>query len=359
MTPRAGRALCVSTSLETRGGISSYVRMLRGTELWARWEIEHVSTHRDGGAVSKAGAFAAGMRHYVVALLLRRPDVVHLHMSSYGSFVRKALLFWTAWVLRVPAIVHVHGSEFDVFHDRLPAPLRAVVRSTLGHASAVVALGDCWGARLSAIAPAARVVIVPNGVRIPPARTGGIGDPPQVVFLGEIGERKGAFTLLEAWAKLAAEPETLGDAHLTLAGDREVKRARRLAEEDGVRGSVTVRSWLQPAEVADLLGRADVLVLPSRSEGQPMALLEAMAHGMCVVASDVGGIPEMLAHGRAGMLVPPDDVEALGSALRRVLTDTGLRQELGAAARDRVLAEYDIDVVWRRFDTLYREAARR
>jgi glycosyltransferase involved in cell wall biosynthesis len=149
------------------------------------------------------------------------------------------------------------------------------------------------------------------------------------------------------------------DARLTLAGDGAVDRARRVIAEHGLEGSVQVRSWLQPAQVSELLTEADLLVLPSRNEGQPMAVLEAMAHGLCVVASDVGGIPELVEDGRSGFLVPPDDVEALVAALRKVLTDDGLRGALGASARQRALEEFDVDVVWRRIDAIYSEVAAR
>ena len=353
------RVLYVSTSLQTRGGIASYVRMLRGTELWARWSVRHVATHRDGSAVLKIAAFTAALPRYLAELLLRRPDLVHVHMSSYGSFARKALLCWIARALRVPVLLHVHGSEFDRFHDQLPRPGRALVRATLEHSAVVVALGQVWAERLGAIAPAARVVVVPNGVRVPPPRLRAGDGPPRVVFLGEIGERKGAFILLEAWAKLAAEPDVLGGARLTLAGDREVARAEVAASELGIAGSVEVRQWLSPAQVDRLLDAAAVLVLPSRSEGQPMAVLEAMAHGLPVIASAVGGIPELLDDGRCGLLVAPSDVDSLVEALRKLLTEPDTRARLGAEARRRVLAEFDIDVVWRRFDALYGEAVNR
>lgn len=342
----------VSTSLRTRGGVASYVRMLRGTPLWEAWQVEHVASHRDGGRPAKVAAFARAVAQYLAALLRRRPDLVHLHMASGGSFVRKATLFWIAWALRVPAVVHLHGAEFHLFHARLPRPLRAVVRATLTRAAVVVALGDRWARELTAIAPAARVVPVPNAVRVPAVaerRPGAV----HAVFLGEIGDRKGAFVLIEAWARLAP------DARLTLAGDGAVDRARRVLVERGLEGSVQVRSWLQPAQVGELLADADLLVLPSRNEGQPMAVLEAMAHGLCVVASDVGGIPELVEDGRSGFLVPPDDVEALVAALRKVLTDDGLRSALGASARQRALEEFDVDVVWRRIDAIYREVAAR
>lgn len=353
-----GRALTVSTSTATRGGIATYVTMLAGTPLWSRWQVRHVVTHRDGSTALKIRTYLGALPRYAAALLVRRPDVVHLHMSSYGSFVRKALLLWLARAIRVPTLVHVHGSEFATFHDRLPRPGRAVVRCTLEAAQVVVALGERWGERLQAIAPGARVVTIPNGVRVPPPRRTREPGPVRVVFLGEIGERKGAFSLLTAWSQLVTElgPTT---AHLTMAGDRGTDRARAAVAAGELRSSVSVSSWLSAAQVNELLERADVFVLPSRSEGQPMALLEAMAHGVCVVASDVGGIPEIVENGLSGLLVPPDDPETLAAALRKVVVDADLRAALGAAARERVVASFDIDVVWRRFDALYREVGRR
>lgn len=360
-----GRVLCVSTSLATRGGISSYVRMLAQTELWPRWRTEHLATHRDGSAVEKITTFARALPRYGWAMLRRRPDVVHLHMGAYGSFVRKAVLVWLAAAARVPVLVHVHGSDFDFWHDGLPRPARAVIRATLERAAVVVALGDRWADRLRVIAPRAEVVTVPNAVRVPAARPDRSGvdrtgdGPVRVVFLGEIGERKGAFTLLETWAKLAAEPDLLGGARLTMAGDKGTERAEALIAELGIGSSAEVRSWLSPAEVGELLAGADVFVLPSRSEGQPIALLEAMAHGLAVVVSNVGGIPEMISDNESGLLVPADDPDALGAALRAVLTDAPLRARLGAAARQRVLDRFDLNVVWRRFDALYHQARHR
>ncbi len=94
----------------------------------------------------------------------------------------------------------------------------------------------------------------------------------------------------------------------------------------------------------ELLDRAQVLVLPSRIEGQPMAVLEAMARGLCVIASDVGGLPEMIGGG-CGVLVSPDDIEAIAAALRLVVHDHELRARYGAAAYARVEDQFDVRTV--------------
>ncbi len=355
----SGRALWVSTSLHTRGGVSSCVRTLRDTPLWDAWAVEHIATHRDGSAPARIIAFVNGLATFLVALTARRPELVHLHTASYGSFSRKATLAWIAILARVPVVLHVHGAEFGVFHDRASRPVKRLIRATLTRARAVIALGDGWARRLQAIAPEARITVIPNAVRPRPALPGRTADGPvHVVFVGEIGDRKGTFTLLDAWSHLISDPTCATAAHLTLAGNGEVERARRAVERLGLQRSVQVMGWLPPPRVADLIASAEILALPSRNEGQPMAVLEAMASGVCVVASDAGGLPDLIEPGITGLLVPPDDVEALAGALRRVITDRDARARIGAAALDRVRTDFDAAVVWQRVDALYREVLR-
>jgi glycosyltransferase involved in cell wall biosynthesis len=354
-SPGPGRptALWVSTALDTRGGIASYVRMLGKTPLATRWSVRHIATHRDGSAGRKILTFARALGACSAALVRRLPDGVHVHMASYGSFVRKAVVIGLARLRRVPVVVHVHGAEFDLFHDRAPWPVQAVIRSTLGNSAAVIALGEQWAERLKRIAPAARVHVVPNAVApVGPAVQPTPGAPVHVVFLGELGERKGTFTLLDAWAKVVVEAAV--PARLTIAGSGEHERARLRIAELGLGDSVQLRGWLAPDEVAVLLRSAQVLTLPSFAEGQPMAILEAMANGLCVVASNIGGIPELLAED-CGLLVRPGEIDALAAALCEVIDDPAERVRLGERALDRVRTTFDPAIGWRRIEQIYRE----
>ncbi|MFD0925040.1 glycosyltransferase family 4 protein [Williamsia deligens] len=324
------------------------------TPLAESWSIRHVSTHRDGPAAVKVLTFLVGTARFVAELIVRRPAVVHLHTASYGSFVRKAVLAALARAAGVPVVLHVHGAEFHLFTARLPRPLRSVVVHTLTTAAAVIALGPGWARRLSEIAPDARVVVVPNAVRAPetaaPSSDRDDARPVQVLFLGRVGDRKGTFDLLRAWA--AAD---VGDtAHLTVAGDGAVDAARALVHELAVDDSVEIVGWVDSETVATLLDRSDVLALPSHDEGQPMAVLEAMAAGLCIVASPVGGVPDILDEDCA-VLVEPGDVAGITDALTSVIHDDDLRRRLAASAHRRFREEFDVDVVWRRVDDLYRE----
>jgi glycosyltransferase involved in cell wall biosynthesis len=344
------RALWAST--EVRGGMATYVRVMQQTPLWTDWNIRLVVTHREGSAGAKIIlTFARGAMLFIVELIRFRPSVVHLHASTGASFIRKGILLWISQLVGVPVVIHIHDADFPRYCENSPRAVRAVIRATLCRASAVVALGETLTARLQVIA-AARMRAIPNPVRpvdrcVQPAP----GMPVGVVFLGRIGEHKGTFRLLDAWARLDEKAATL-----TIAGDGEVERARRRIQELHLENTVEVREWLSHKAVCELLDRAQVLVLPSRSEAQPMAVLEAMARGLCVVAGDVGGLPETI--GGCGVLVAPDDIEAIATALRLVIHDHELRARYGAAAYARVADQFDVNSVWPQLDALYREVSR-
>jgi glycosyltransferase involved in cell wall biosynthesis len=350
------RALWVSTSLHTRGGISTFVRTVRQTPLWHQWKIRHVATHRNGTVVTRIIAFGFGLLHFLSELIFHRPDVVHIHTSSYGSFFRKCILTWISLAFRIPVVLHVHGSEFQAFFANAPSLVRLLIRSTLEHADIVIALGNTWADRLRDIAPRVCVVVVPNAIQPDSPVEQHTAGPVHVVFLGEVGLRKGTFTLIDSWAKMMADGNGVVQARLTIAGDGEVDRAQDQVTALGVHASVDVRGWIANTTVPELLASAHILVLPSQSEGQPMAILEAMAKGVCVVASNVGGIPELLDES-CGVLVHPNDVSELADALTYVVTDQNARARFGANALKRVQDEFDMDLISRRFDEMYRQLA--
>lgn len=350
----SARVVWLSTSTETRGGVASYVRGMRATPLWDSWDVHHIATHRDGSVASRVRAFARGATAFLWMLTAHPPGLVHLHMASRGSFARKSILSWMAHARGLPVIIHVHGGGFQDFYQASPRPLRAYIRATLNRADVIVALGPTWARRLGEIAPKSRVVVVPNGVRprAPVAQPGPHGVV-RVLFLGDISVGKGAFALLEAWGRLARS-STGPRAELVLAGDGAVDQARKEVQEKGLADQVQVLGWVPPEEVDHLLTTSQVLALPSFHEGQPMAVLEAMARGLCVVASDVGGIPDLLGDA-CGVLVPVGDVDALVAALDQVVTHESDRLRLGTRAWNRVHDRFDVDHTWRALDALYEE----
>lgn len=354
--PTAQRAVWISTDMSTRGGIASFVRAVAQTPLWSDWQIDHVATHRDGSTLAKVTGFIIGFARTARILATRRPTLVHLHTASYGSFARKSLILWLARLFRVPVVLHVHGAEFDIFHDRFPRPLQLYIRASLHAATSVVALGNTWRKTLLTIAPAAHVTVIPNAVAVPstPPRRGDDGQAVNVLFLGRVGERKGTFDLLDAWAQLRP---AAAEATLTIAGDGETERARESAAALALDDTVTVTGWVGADAVETLLDDADLLVLPSYHEGLPMAVLEAMAHRLPVVATEVGSIGDVVDE-HTGILVPVGDPPALAQAVKELIEDKERRERLGENGYQRVLDNHVISDVVARIDALYRTVSR-
>lgn len=158
-------------------------------------------------------------------------------------------------------------------------------------------------------------------------RTGSSGEvhrPPRIVFVGRLSAEKGVFVLLDAISRVL---ETL-PLELWIIGSGDLRQElENSARSLGISESVKWLGWMPwGSALFEKLGQADTLVLPSFSEGLPLVLAEAMSQGLVVVASAVGGIPEILENGEAGILVPPGDVKALASAIRQSVTDTALRR---------------------------------
>jgi glycosyltransferase involved in cell wall biosynthesis len=196
--------------------------------------------------------------------------------------------------------------------------------------------------------------VIPNAIRTYPAVDQKAPGQVQVVFLGQLCDRKGTSILIDAWARIIGNQD-IPPTKLIIVGWGEIDRARAQMSALGIEEFVDIRGWMSKPEVDHLLARTHVVVLPSLNEGQPMAILEAMARGICVVSTTAGGIPEMVGESE-GVLVSPGDVHELADALAEVVNDREARRRFGAQARQRVEREFDLEVVSRRFDDLYRAA---
>jgi glycosyltransferase involved in cell wall biosynthesis len=272
----------------------------------------------------------------LVRLLRReRPDIVHLNSSKALAVGRVA-----AVIARVPiCIATVHGWPFSarsrlyLIAERLLAPLAtATICVSENELLVGLAAGTCRRDRS---------VVILNAVDVAAAPTAHLnGHRPQIVSVGRLRPPKDFVTLAEALRRL--EPDTFRAAIIGDGPERDMFPADAPAQLLGERD-----------DVRELLAGSDLFVLSSRSEGLPMSVLEAMAAGLPVVATAVGGIPELVVDGETGLLVPPGDPDALADALRRLVDDPELRQRFGAAGRARAAALFDLPRFRREHVELY------
>ncbi|PRY49988.1 glycosyltransferase involved in cell wall biosynthesis [Geodermatophilus tzadiensis] len=269
-------------------------------------------------------------------------DVVHAHQGEDLATLLLGRL--AARVHRCPLVVTLHCSVGHTLTGRGPKVrlLRAlggrVERGALCRADAVVVLTERTAAAVRDDGvPADRLSTIPSGFD-PSLFTGSPADVfpgvarPRIGYVGRLAPQKSPGTLVEAFGRMREE------AALVVVGDGPDRAlVHRLAATSPATGRITLAGFVEHARVPAVLGSLDVLVLPSAYEEMGSVLTEAMAAGLPVVASRVGGIPEVVRHGDTGLLVPPGDVDALAAALDRVTGDAALRARLAAGARARAV----------------------
>ena len=320
------------------GGMESVIATLVSCSVGADDARAHPTWFRD----KQLQSMARSARELAVMRSIPREDVIHVHLSYGGSFLREGAILLSAAQRGNPTVATIHGSEFHEFFDRHERLASAV----LSRAAAITCLSDSVVEAVRRAAPGRHVELLPNPVADPEisARCSEVG--PLVLFAGEVGFRKGADVLASAWPLVRREVE---DARCVMVGP---KTDLRLPEIPGM----TVMDGLERERIAMLLAESRVVALPSRAEGMPMILTEALAAGRPFVATPVGGIPE-LAHAE-GMLVPVGDAEGLAERLVSFLADARRAQVVGDAGRAFWERTRSVQVIDRRLATIY-ETVRR
>jgi glycosyltransferase involved in cell wall biosynthesis len=232
-----------------------------------------------------------------------------------------------------------------------PPGLQRLQRASYAMAHRVVANSQAAAEQLRTEGiPASRIDVIPNGIdpsRFPPHEYS--SRPRRIAMVACLREEKRIDVLISAAPSILAR---YPDAEFLIAGDGPCRED--LVAQARASGVIDRCRFLgHRDDVPAVLAGADVFVLPSRSEAFPNSIIEAMAAGLPVVASNVGGIPELVSDNRTGRLVPAGDPEALGRALLELLSHPDRVAELGRAGRDRVERTYSFDRMVEQFETLY------
>ncbi len=299
-------------------------------------------------------------------LAVRRSDVVHVHTPGFVGLA--GLIF--ARLTRTPLLSTYHTDLAGILGDRPAGRGRArfyrrwaTFAIDLCRTSDAAAAPSARAARALA-APGARAgaaEVVPNGVELDRFRPGaagpdwpsrlGSGRRPLVTYVGRLTLDKGVLTLLDALERLAPEP-----AFLTVIAGEGPQAAAVRERVDGspaLKDRVCLPGPISEAEKPALLAQSAVFVLPSTADTSSVALLEAMASGVAVVASRVGGPGELVADGVTGLSVDPRDPAAIAGAIARLLGDPALRPTLGRAARDWAVRHASVDATAGRYLEIY------
>ena len=365
----------VGPAPELVGGMARVVEQMLQLDFGARYRLEllpftlspgesepwwsRVRRHLRQGGRLKAAIQAPRTPAAATTSTHQSPPVpiVHLHTCSGFSFYRSCWDLRRARKCGARVVLHVHGGGFEHFHAQASVWGKALIARGLTRADRVIALSESWQTRLRRLAPRARISVVENGVLVSEQRSRQTHATCRFLLLGQMDAAKGVDDLLEACRRLrgkvpfevtlAGPPGTAGDA-VTLKD-----KVRALGLQEVVRYAGVVRGQ----EKDELLQQTDIYLQPSHFEGMPLALLEALAAGLPVIATRVGAIPEVITDEREGFLIPSQQPGRLAEAMLRLASDRSKRADFAEAAYGLAGARFSLDRfrddLLRLYDSLY------
>ena len=350
--------------------------------LGATWHFVDATARRPGRPYRNRDWLRASADAFAELHAARPFDVVHSESTSALGLLRRGVH------RNVPVAVKFHGNYLGLAAATIGRGVREsgigprvreakhLVWLTAGHVippdfvrfraceAMVPSRQQLDGTVRSFLLDRARVHVVPNGISVEdfaaPGRDEarkslGLGTGPILLCVGRLARDKGFATAIEALARLESDARLL-----VLGSGPERALLEQTARRTGVSDRVDFLGSKPRAEVVHHLAASDVFVFPTeRDEAAPLVPLEAMAAGLPVVASDIGGGAELIESGKNGLLVPPASVDSLARAIDSLLADDALRRRMGEAARERIVERYTIEAMTRQTAAVYELAAKR
>ncbi len=283
----------------------------------------------------------------IAIIKLIKPDLVHCHSSKAGVVARLA-----AWICRVPVIFTAHGWGFDPRSPRLRRNIALGVEKLLAPLSTkiiCVSESDRQLAISLKVTPPRLVMTIHNGI-VNESRLAAIPERAslKLIMVARFNRaQKDQHTLMKAIAKINKPIQ------LTLVGTGpDWEESKRTAESLGITDRVAFLG--DRLDVPDLLADSQIFVLSTHYEGAPISILEAMRCGLPIIATNVNGIPEQVADGVTGLLVPHQDVDALSAAISKLANDPERRHQMGAAGKNKFVREFTVEQMVEKTASLYR-----
>jgi len=324
--------------------------------------IDGVPVYRLPASGPKAWAAATFILSGLWRLIRIHPDVIHAHEILTPA----TLGLYAKIILRRPLLVKVlrGGARGDIYKLKRRPMWKSYLRRLTRQVDAFLVISQEIGEELSALnVPPEKLVFLPNGVDV--VRFTPISEERKeilrtelslplrailVVYAGRLVPEKNVDTLLKVWEYVRPKCPS---AQLLILGEGEERARLEAMQVEGTHFTGRVD------DAVPYLQTADLFVLPSSTEGLSNSMLEAMSVGLPVIATSVGGAPDVIQHRVSGWLIPPDDLDSLLHGLETLLEDNALRFTLGSNARQRVLSDFSLDSVARRLAALYQQVLSR
>ncbi len=359
------RVLVVGAHLtKTLGGISTLLADLLSSPLANEFEFYHIASQADEyGRLGKIRLALAALLSFFIALVRWRPQLVYVHIGGNASLYRKVPFLVLARLMRKRVLAHFHAGDFEFYFARQNWLGRQLILCGLRQPHRLIAVSQYLGELLGRLLSEAPIVVVPNGIKTslfardaaahhdPGAQSDSAGRVLHLLFIGAMGRLKGERDLIAALGRvLSVAPQF----RLSMLGHG-AQPILQLCQQAGLLPFIEHLGPVPLEQRTAFFKRASIFVLPTYAEGLPVAVLEAMAAGLPVIATRVGGIPELIEDGVEGYLIEPGDIDALSQRIIQLINHPEQRQSMGARAQARA-QQFDWEKILEQLGAQLRQA---
>ncbi|WP_281544137.1 glycosyltransferase family 4 protein [Grimontia sp. SpTr1] len=330
----------IGSEFTSPGGISSVVSTYKNSGLFEIANVKYIASYDKPNKIMMLFKFISCFLSLFRLLISNQVSCVHVHSASRGSFWRKMIILKFSHYFGVRTIFHLHSGEFENFYRSQNPSIKRFISNFLSEVDIVIALTEHWKRVVKNISPNSHVRVVSNPVQTFEGNYKRKHN--QILFLGRLRETKGLYELVDACALLKQQGLPF---NLVLAGDGDIEGVRKLCIDKDIYEHTSLTGWVEGTNKERLLLESDIFVLPSYFEGLPIGVLEAMANRVAVIATSVGGIPDILTNGHDGLLVPSRDHLELAGAIKTLLQQPARKQMYIDNAFSRATEHYHCDSV--------------
>ncbi len=344
------RVFMLGPDRSVHGGISGVVNNYYAAGLGKKVYLEYLPTMVEGSKLRKL--CKAGTAYLRFLGSVNNFDVIHVNSASDRSFERKSFFIKAAKRRGKTIVLHQHGGDFENYYAGLSDKRKKQTIDVFNMADHVLVLAEPWKKYFEKITGRNDIEVFPNTIASIPDVDKSYGTH-RLLFLGRICKTKGISELLFAVDKLK---DNYPELKLVLGGIFEDKsylaQVKTINDKHGEE-FIFCPGWIMGEDKDRLLEEADIFVLPTYFEGQPVCVLEAMANKCAIAASDVGGIPQMIEDDVTGLLCKPCNTDSLIEVLERLLVDANLCKTLGVNAKVKVETDFSLEKSIERLVEIY------
>jgi len=312
-----------------RGGVGAVI------EVYSRYYevFNFIASHRPGSAFFRVSLFLKALGKLILTLISdRKIKIIHIHGASFGSFYRKFILFLICkYIFRKKIIYHIHGGGFNLFYEKSDYFSKKLIRMLFSKADIVICISQSWMEYYQHTFRIKKLVLLSNVIDYP-EKPSELKKQNELtfLFLGLVCKPKGIYDLIEVIRRNKSSYR--GRMKLWIGGNGEIDHLKDIILKYDLGELVEFLGWITSTKKAEVLNNSDVFILPSYYEGVPISILEAMSYGKAIIATNVGGVSEIVTDRENGLLIKPGDLEQIEKSLNYFLENRDLVKVYGKAS---------------------------